>query len=84
MHTWDTVRGMSEDIAEKAMMPYAMTILPPCLSASVPPRSWVPSLSTLILNTQHIIPSYYGKPQRGRHVSGACVAFLRAETLNRI
>lgn len=43
MHTWDTVRGMSEDMAEKATMPYAMTILPPCLSASVPPRSWVPS-----------------------------------------
>ena len=43
MPTWDTLRGMSVDIAEKAMMPYAMTILPPCLSASVPPRSWVPS-----------------------------------------
>lgn len=36
--------GMSSDIAEKATMPYAMTSLPPCLSARVPPRSCVPAL----------------------------------------
>ena len=48
-HTWRSSRGMSSDMAENAVMPYAMTTLPPCLSASVPPRSCVPKISEIKL-----------------------------------
>ena len=48
-HTWRSSRGMSSDMAENAVMPYAITTLPPCLSASVPPRSCVPTIAQMEL-----------------------------------
>jgi hypothetical protein len=40
---------MSNDMAENAVMPYAMTTFPPYLSASVPPRSCVPEIAKIKL-----------------------------------
>lgn len=35
------IRGSRYELKEKRNRPYAMTILPPCRSASDPPSNWV-------------------------------------------